>query len=575
MSAKVASVLKSKKSPKSVKAPSKVNPTESDSGHLRKLIETAQADPSGTIRYGSAGKKQDPESQEKKTPEFVCEISNLKTPENLVPDCIYTNVIQTGCRILGLQNKDLRDILSKFGCGDATKALPILRDDNTRPLLMEYLKKHCPTSNNRGETINPVIILNAVHQMQKTAFSGDPMLASEIEELSKCWNKEDSGSAPVTEEEIKKEMDFIKQASSDKTTIIREDTRIDEESMFNEQRKFKPTAEVSTGKTVIIDGGNKSGTPVSNSELMNRARKAGEILEIPPKVIMETLNSNGIRDNQYGIKLLESATVTLEDLMSALAKIQWTGGGKNRNLALKAAVIVLKGQDPFGAPPKVEVTKGDTSLYSALQGLRTISQMKDVELIELYDKSRDIEIEEELDRRAKHKNFVILSDEEHELGREKINIELTCEQLRKSRKGYTVPSMIPGKDKKIVRVYRITELNPDDRIVELCPICGEILYKGYCSKCELDFSGVGDDERSYVKLISNSEKFNARSHSDRKAVHASASKGLEDLRTTWPSIAPTFDDLKLTNSLPKLRMIKNIPATQVADPFHVSGNRSF
>jgi hypothetical protein len=135
--------------------------------------------------------------------------------------------------------------------------------------------------------------------------------------------------------------------------------------------------------------------------------------------------------------------------------------------------------------------------------------------------------------------------------------------------------MIPGKDKKIVRVYRITELNPDDRIVELCPICGEILYKGYCSKCELDFSGVGDDERSYVKLISNSEKFNARSHSDRKAVHASASKGLEDLRTTWPSIAPTFDDLKLTNSLPKLRMIKNIPATQVADPFHVSGNRSF
>jgi hypothetical protein len=135
--------------------------------------------------------------------------------------------------------------------------------------------------------------------------------------------------------------------------------------------------------------------------------------------------------------------------------------------------------------------------------------------------------------------------------------------------------MIPGKDKKIVRVYRITELNPDDRIVELCPICGEILYKGYCPKCELDFSGVGDDERSYVKLISNSEKFNAKSHSDRKAVHASASKGLEDLRITWPSIAPTFDDLKLTNSLPKLRMIKNIPATQVADPFHVSGNRQF
>ena len=78
-----------------------------------------------------------------------------------------------------------------------------------------------------------------------------------------------------------------------------------------------------------------------------------------------------------------------------------------------------------------------------------------------------------------------------------------------------------------------------------------------------------------MKLVVNCEKFNVKSHSDRKAVHASASKNLSDMRITWPSISPTFDDLKATNSLPKLRMIKNMPAVQVADPFHVSGNRAF
>jgi hypothetical protein len=113
-----------------------------------------------------------------------------------------------------------------------------------------------------------------------------------------------------------------------------------------------------------------------------------------------------------------------------------------------------------------------------------------------------------------------------------------------------------------------------DRIVELCPICGDAMYKGFCDKCQLNFGNVGPDERAYVKLIVDKTGFDPRSLSDRKAVHASASKGLSDLRLTWPCTAYLFDELKLTNDLPRLRIMSSKPSS-VADPFFNNGSRAF
>jgi hypothetical protein len=126
-----------------------------------------------------------------------------------------------------------------------------------------------------------------------------------------------------------------------------------------------------------------------------------------------------------------------------------------------------------------------------------------------------------------------------------------------------------------VNVYRITELNPEDQIVEICPFCGEITYKGYCEKCNSDFNGTGDDEKSYIKLITETESFDKNSRSDRQDVLRSAGKGIVDLRKTWPRVSKRFDELKLLNDLPKLRKSKNLPSQRPADPFYVSGNRTF
>jgi len=315
------------------------------------------------------------------------------------------------------------------------------------------------------------------------------------------------------------------------------------------------------------------------SSIGERVKKASEFTGVTEKDLFECLKKIGIDDTPQGLQMLDSDIASADVLEKEITVFSLIP-----TLKRKAAVAILKGTDPFKKDPPEKkpsmpvVSVEGNALSEVVKALRDIYKMKDKELLELYNKERDqLDVEQELDRRVKHQPFIILRGDKCELGKETpdLDIEASLDQLRRARRGYTVPSMVPIGENKVARVYRITELNPDDRIVEMCPICGEILYKGYCPKCELDFSGVDDDSRAYVKLVVNCEKFDVKCHSDRKAVHASASKNLANLRTTWPSISPTFDDLKATNSLPKLRMIKNMPAVQVADPFHVSGNRNF
>jgi hypothetical protein len=200
--------------------------------------------------------------------------------------------------------------------------------------------------------------------------------------------------------------------------------------------------------------------------------------------------------------------------------------------------------------------------------------MTDMELLSLWDKSRDNQTEQELNRRAKGQPFIVLKSGTQTPGKETIDIEYTLEMLRTSRKRVN-PTIIPYGNNTYASVYKITDLNLNDRIIELCPICGEILWRGYCSECDSNFAGIGDDERSYIKLIVDSGKINTKTASDRKAVVVSASKGVEDLKVTWPGIFKDFEELRLTGNLPKLRKIANRPSKAPADPFHVSGNRQF
>jgi hypothetical protein len=306
-----------------------------------------------------------------------------------------------------------------------------------------------------------------------------------------------------------------------------------------------------------------------SSPLSARVSKASEVLGVTPDQIVKALQNEGIEDNPQGLLVLDAPTTTIEDITTILFSVDKGLSGKT--LKVKAAAGILK--DSGCERPKAEVTNAGSgqTIADALKSVRPIQQWNDRELLEKYVQDRDPEIEQELHNRANSRHFVVLKTGKFEPGKEEIDIENTLDILKMARKKVT-PSFLPLEGGVVSPIYFITELNMADRVVELCPICGASLFKGWCEKCQVTFAGVGDDERAYVKLIVDTDDINSRH--DRKDVVTSASKGLEDLKLTWPTLAPKFDELKLTNSLPRLRIINSRPNT-ISDPFFADGNRTF
>jgi hypothetical protein len=317
----------------------------------------------------------------------------------------------------------------------------------------------------------------------------------------------------------------------------------------------------------------------------SRVKKAAEILSIPSdefqKIVTDTL---GVEPDEFGVQLLDADTTGEDFIYTSLGGVLLTGDKKYSELKLKAVAAILKGRDPFAKKEKESLTLSDSSktgafevnptaegqaLAGLINSLRTPQQMKDRELLESFSRDQEHGIEQELNKRAGGQHFVVLKDSA-EKGKQEIDIEATLELLKRTRK-MTVPSMLPhpSDPTKIIEVYRITQLNPEDNIVELCPFCDEIMYRGYCQKCDANFAGVGDDERAYVRLASELDSFEPRSKSDRRALLVDAMKGIAVLRQNWPGARIRFRELKLTGDLPKLRKLRTLPSVKPADPFGV------
>jgi len=308
---------------------------------------------------------------------------------------------------------------------------------------------------------------------------------------------------------------------------------------------------------------------MSNPSIDSRVKETASFLNIDAEEILKFLASIGIENSDEGLKLLDSEVASYALVETVFSSVF----DKLPLLKRKAAVSILKGSDPF-KKPSVEVKETSQnevvkSLVDAVSSMKDIYQLKDLELLEMFDKDRDPIIEEELNRRAKGQRFIILkSNTDTDTDDVPIDIKLSHMLLRKTRK-MKIPSIMPSDEGKVVPVYKITELNIDDRIVEICPICGEILFKGYCSKCALNFSDIEIEARQIIKLIVDEGKVNVESYSDKKALMADAIKGVMSMRQIWPSIDIKYRELKLSDNLPKLKMVKTLPSEQVADPFHV------
>ena len=316
---------------------------------------------------------------------------------------------------------------------------------------------------------------------------------------------------------------------------------------------------------------------LSKLSFSDRISKVSSLLSVPKEKLIKSLSDSGINNDAIGLALLDADTTTTEDLVDLLKYLNESSS----KFQLKACAALLKGVDPLSKSDRlVQYTSDSKPIHESMTvmgvvaSLKPIQQWLDETLLEKYSLDRDLESETELNRRAKSQPFIVLNPGKHEPGKESINTQASLDLLKNARKR-TNPTMLPI-DGTVLQVYRITELNLNDRLVQICPVCGEFMYKAWCERCHLNLDGVGDDERAFMKLVADSGHLNVKSLMERKALLVSALKGIEDLRMTWPSIVPKFEELKSLGNLPKLKAVCNRPSTAAtADPFFQNGNRTF
>ena len=150
-----------------------------------------------------------------------------------------------------------------------------------------------------------------------------------------------------------------------------------------------------------------------------------QISEVP--TLKESLSEHGIEENEDGLRYLNSRVISQEDLIEILTK-SFDGKGK---FCIKAAAMYLKGIDPFEeeipqvVKPEIPVSGESTSatIIEFIQANKPIGQMTDVELLTMWDKNRDDNLEAELSRRARGQSFIVLKPGRHLPGKEKIDIE--------------------------------------------------------------------------------------------------------------------------------------------------------
>lgn len=339
----------------------------------------------------------------------------------------------------------------------------------------------------------------------------------------------------------------------------------------------------------------------TNEQFSSRLEKAAKILNRPIEDLQSYLDLIGIANDDFGFQLLEAETTTKQMITDAFRRGLHEENEKIHNESkvvldstaytywpearLSAAIATLKGEDVFSkkesvAPTTVVYNTSTTSNSSdLLKDSIPLANRKDRSLLEDFILEEDLSVQEELDFRAKGHRFIVVDHNE------KIQLELSLDLLKRARRGEEIPEIIPiGNDR--AAVYPIQSFRRENRTRDESPLVpGNMLFKGYCDQCDEDFSSIEESSRKFIRLIveytnsssyknSKFHKFDLHSHSDRKAIMASASRGVEDLRKTWPSVARIYDDRAAAGTLPSLKIVNPI-VRKKSDPFHTNGNQTY
>ena len=236
----------------------------------------------------------------------------------------------------------------------------------------------------------------------------------------------------------------------------------------------------------------------------------------------------GIEQNDVGFELLTS-----EHCKFGYAREEFVDKAKLPIVIFSKVWAVLKEEPVITATQEVS---------SPLLGLLPIGQHSDKQLLEKYDMNCSTDVEDELKRRSKGRRFIVLEDDSV------VNINQSLRFLKLAKKQDMPESW--GDESERFTLYKIGEW--PNVTYDICPVTGEVLVANYCSQLGINWNGVDDECRQFIKMMTD-DGIKLDIMSVVPVMDMAKTGGIESLKGRFANIATKFDQAKNLGKLPILK----------------------
>jgi hypothetical protein len=301
------------------------------------------------------------------------------------------------------------------------------------------------------------------------------------------------------------------------------------------------------------------------SSLSDKVAKAAPLLVVSPgktvignnaDFIWACLRELGITDDDMSHEILLSADTREGDARAVFCDKNGVPVPRFRRIWSILREGAVSEQTTGGAPT------GD--LKSLVDAVRPIGQRSDEELLALYGVDCSSEIEKELRERTKSHNCIVFRKNGT---KQEVDQAISMRLMKEARRRQVDPSYHDGD--KVYRVYPIGEF--PEQVYTMCPVTGKLLTDGYSDglgfKWDMDYAGM-----VFVNLI-HKAGIQITPITARDIQNEWKAKGLDGLKSMFPKVAKTYEDLDEIGELPSLHTRLNGREAGRQDPFGGGGKR--
>jgi hypothetical protein len=262
--------------------------------------------------------------------------------------------------------------------------------------------------------------------------------------------------------------------------------------------------------------------------LSERVSKISEYLSLDEtRLLKEIQKSYGTDNEQLLLKLISAPTTdssyAVEAILSTLkpgVSNKSEGYYDKAGPVFDACVVVLTlGVDPIEDPEswhaKTEVPQPSSyvksemleqvnnqqsvanladAIIKRIDESKPIEQQPTKELFSSFIESGEPEYEAELVKRSYGRRFIAVGLDGS------VNMDLSLELLKRARKKEDIPPVYRDTNGDIIEIYTVIEFSPGSRILEESPLSPPtILFDGYCSSTDMNYSGITDKMKSCLR----------------------------------------------------------------------------